>query len=124
MRKIVFQSIVAIAGACAVAFLIVFSLALFGYFAVTIAPLHNYRLTFDEKAVLDEALTQLHDKMAKGEYESIRAQLVEARISRDANISAMKSAVEKFGYASEFRFFRSSNPEPASKYFEGLEGTV
>lgn len=90
---------------------------------IGISPHYSYRLTEAEAKTLDAAHKELHNRMAKGEYDLIAEDLVEARVSKEENLRRIKEAFGNFGAPKEFEFFRAADPEPASKHYPEHDGT-
>lgn len=99
------------------------TLASFEVVSIGISPLYSYRLTEEEAKTLDAAHRELHDRMAKGEYDLIADDLVEARVSKEENLRRIKETVGNFGAPTEFEFFRAAEPVPASKHYPEHHGT-
>ena len=124
MRRRLIQAFIGIGIAALVIVATAYSLVVVGVIDVTIMPNYYYRFDERERQTLDRALASLHERMRNGDYESVRSELVEAPISKEQNIAAMKKAVGEFGGPIDSEFFRSSPPEPASKYYPELNGTI
>lgn len=124
MRRRLIQAFIGIGTAALVIVATAYSLIVVGVIGVTIMPNYYYRFDERERAILNGALALLHERMRNGDYESVRSDLVEGRISKDDNIAAMRNAVSQFGGPIDSEFFRSSPPEPASKYYPELNGTI
>jgi hypothetical protein len=62
--------------------------------------------------------------MSAGEFDRIQNELGQGRVSGDQIVNDMKSVRHTFGSPVSSEFFRSSPPEPASKYYPGLKGTL
>jgi hypothetical protein len=95
-----------------------------GLVAASVLPIDSYRPTGPESAILDNRLAVIHQKMSNGDFDSLRNDLIEARISARENLDHMRSATEQFGFPIDSEFFRSSYPEPAARYFDGVEGML
>jgi hypothetical protein len=98
-------------------------LTMSGLVSAGISPYYHYKLNETEKQILDSALLKLRERVENEKFEEIQNDLTDGRVSKNEVIGKIKKTREQFGKPSSSEFFRSSPPEPISKYYENLNGT-
>lgn len=91
--------------------------------SIAISPIHHYKLNETETKLFGDALLKLRERVETGQFDDIKNDIAEGRISKNEIIAGIKKSRRKFGKPIFSEFFRSSTPEPASKYYENLSGT-
>lgn len=94
-----------------------------GLVSAGISPYYHYKLNEAEKRILDSALLKLRERVENGKFEEIQNELADGRVSKNEIVEEIKEIREQFGKPISSEFFRSSLPEPVSKYYKNLDGT-
>ena len=91
--------------------------------SVVISPIHHYKLNEVETKLFDDAILKLRERVEAEQFDDIKNDIAEGRVSKNEIIAGIRKSRRKFGKPIFSEFFRSSAPEPVSKYYENLSGT-
>lgn len=94
-----------------------------GLMSVGISPYYHYRLNETETQIFNEEILKLRERVENGKFDQIRDDIAEGRVSKNGIVGKIIKTREQFGKPLSSEFFRSSVPQPASKYYENIDGT-
>lgn len=91
--------------------------------SVVISPIHHYKLNEIETKLFDDAILKLRERVETEQFDDIKNDIAEGRVSKNEIIAGIKKSRRKFGKPVYSEFFRSSLPAPVATYYENLSGT-
>jgi hypothetical protein len=123
MKSFIFRTLSGLLIIVSATFVILWILIASGMTSVGISPYYHHKLNETEAQLFDNALLEFREKVENGKFEEIQNELADGRASKSEIIGEIKKSREQFGKPLSSEFFRSSSPEPVSKYYENLNGT-
>ena len=99
-----------------------------GNLHVGISAYSHYRLSEDETKLIEDWMSQFRRNVQNGNFDAVREELVRNHQSVETQNSVLKNtkfAFDKYGKISFSKFFRSTLPESAERFYgKNLEGNV
>jgi len=99
-----------------------------GNLYVGISAYSHYRLNNTETELVENWMSRFHRNVENGNFDEVRKELISNRQSVETQNGVLKNAkfaFDKYGKIEYSKFFRSTLPEPAEKFYgEDIEGNV
>lgn len=99
-----------------------------GHLSVGVSAYSHYRLSATETELVEDWMSRFRRNVENGNFDEVRKELINNHQSLETQNSVLKNtkfAFDKYGKVDFSRFFRSSLPEPAAKFYgKDVEGNV